>query len=276
VNLGEAPTALAFGLDAEWAILQSTNCLVKIDPNTMAASAGFTVGDTPTSLAVGSSAVWVANQGDGTVSRIDPATEEVASFKIDGTPTAIAADDEGVWVADFAEGSVTKLDPSTGEVVATVKVAAQLTSIATDGDSVWVGSAEDGKIYRIDTNSNLVVGDVLVTGIPEIMLEGGYLWVMSGASGEVSKLNSVTGDVLAKNEVIPGGTPTSVTYRLAVGDKSVWLLVGGVALYELDKDSLNVTATTALPQGAATLSTGGGDVWVASGDTVEQIPEGAG
>lgn len=275
VDLGEAPTALAFGLGAEWAIIQSTNCLVKIDANTLAVNQSYAVGDTPSSLAVGGAAVWVANQGDGTVTRVDPATGGVTTLKIGGTPTAIAAEDKGVWVADFAEGTVARLDPASGAIVATIKVAAQLDSIAADGESVWVGSADDGKIYRIDPLTNSVVADVLVVGIPEIAVGDGYLWVMSGALGEVLKLDPLTGEALTKNEVIPGGSPVSVVYQITVGENGVWLLAGGTSLYQLDKTTLQIISSTSVPQGAADVATGGGGVWLASGSTIERVSEDA-
>lgn len=275
VDSGQAPTALAFGFGAGWAVIESTNCLVKIDANTLAVNQSFAVGDTPSSLAVGGAAIWVANQGNGTVTRVDPATGGVTTLKIGGTPAAIAAEDKGVWVADFAEGTVARLDPASGAIVATIKVAAQLDSIAADGESVWVGSADDGKIYRIDPLTNSVVADVLVVGIPEIAVGDGYLWVMSGALGEVLKLDPLTGEALTKNEVIPGGSPVSVVYQITVGENGVWLLAGGTSLYQLDKTTLQIISSTSVPQGAADVATGGGSLWVASGTAIEQVPEDA-
>jgi streptogramin lyase len=274
-DLGEAPTDLAFGAETEWAVIQSVDCVAKIDPATLDVSDAVSVGDTPSSISAGQGMMWVANQGDGTVTSIDTSTNEATTYAIGGTPTAIAVNKSGVWVTDPANGTVTRLDPASGDVVATIPVTEELTSIAADENSVWVGSALDGKIYRIDVASNSVTNEVLVTGAPQLTIGDGYVWVMAGATGEVLKLDPNTGDVLVRREILPGGAPVSVTFDLAVGDNSVWVLGGGTKLHELDKGSLQPIGTTSLPEGAATVDAGGGDVYIASGDTIEQMDEDA-
>ena len=57
------------------------------------------VGEAPSAIAFGAGAVWVANAGDGTVSRIDPSTDDVTqTIEVGERPEGLAFGGGAVWV----------------------------------------------------------------------------------------------------------------------------------------------------------------------------------
>ena len=76
IDLGEGPSALAFGHGAVWVANDTEDSVVRIAPRTNSVVRAISVGSDPAGLAVGPDAIWVANSGDGTVSRIDPETND--------------------------------------------------------------------------------------------------------------------------------------------------------------------------------------------------------
>ena len=102
-----------------WVADSGDDAVVRIDPATSSVTTTIEVGDSPSAIAFGEHAVWVANSADGTVSRIDPAQNvEVESIHVGGSPAGIAVVRGLVWVtiqagpppASAARGGTARVD----------------------------------------------------------------------------------------------------------------------------------------------------------------------
>ncbi len=81
-----------------WVANEGDDNVTRLD-DTSSSSNTIDVGTAPTGIAFGADAVWVANSGDGTVSRIDPETNDVVeTITVGNRPYAIAFGEGFVWV----------------------------------------------------------------------------------------------------------------------------------------------------------------------------------
>jgi streptogramin lyase len=210
--------------------------------------------------------VWVATGGFGTIVRIDPALEAPADpiqLGDPGDPIVPAASSVGVtqgrvWVGAF--NGLVSIDPESGRRTgrvdlgrsAALQIAAGygavwattignrakrveassakpttqfyagtfVAAIARDSAAVWVGAGDSGQVWKVDP----VTGTALTTanagtGTSGIAVGFGAVWVASWRSRALVRVDPGSGAVLAS---IPmGGTPEDIT----VGDGLVWVAV---------------------------------------------------
>jgi streptogramin lyase len=77
VPLERAPSAVAVGAGAVWALDYSQNVVRQIDPSTGEIVREIQTGKGPVAVAAGDGDLWIVNRGDGSVSRIDLRTKAV-------------------------------------------------------------------------------------------------------------------------------------------------------------------------------------------------------
>jgi streptogramin lyase len=166
----DAPSAIAAGAGAIWAVANDANAIVRVDPARNAVSDAVAVGFGAWSLTATDDAVWVSDYANDALVRIDPNTRRVvARIPVPAGPTEIATSGGTVWVVCSAAGVLTRIDSSRNAVVTTIRVGAWALAIAISGDDVWVrgGSArDDGRLYRIDARTNAVEA-VIQAGAPQ-------------------------------------------------------------------------------------------------------------
>jgi hypothetical protein len=218
----DAPSAVAAGAGAVWAVANDANGIVRVDPARNAVTDTVALGFDAWSLTATDRAVWVSDYEHDAVVRVDPVTRRVtARIPVPAGPTEIATSGDAVWVVCSAAGQVARIDANRNAVVATIAVGAWALAIAVAGDDVWVrgGSARgDGGLYRIDARTN-AVGAVIQAGAPQ------------GREGVAS---------------------------IAATDRGVW--VPGVSLDLVDRATGATVATLPIPSYAVALD--GDTLWV--------------
>ena len=218
----DAPSAVAAGADAIWAVANDANAIVRVDPARNVVTDTVALGFDAWSVTASGDAVWVSDYIDDALVRVDPATRAVvARIPVPSGPTEIATQGDTVWVVCSAAGMVARIDATRNAVNATIRVGAWALAIAVAGDDVWVrgGSArDDGGLYRIDARTNTVVA-VIQAGAPQ------------GREGVAS---------------------------IAASDRGVW--VPGVSLVFVDRATGAIGAT--LPVSSYAVALDGADLWV--------------
>ena len=218
----DAPSAVAAGAGALWAVANDADAIVRIDPARNAVTDRVALGFDAWSVTATDDAVWVSDYANDAVVRVDPATRRVvARITVPAGPSEIAAHGDTVWVVCSAAGRVVRIDAKRDAVIATIDVGAWALAISVAGDDVWVrgGSArDDGGLYRIDARTNAVAA-VVQAGAPQ------------GREGVAS---------------------------IAAEDRGVW--VPGVTLDLVDRATGAITASLPIPSYAVALD--GGTLWV--------------
>jgi streptogramin lyase len=218
----DAPSAVAAGAGAIWAVANDVNAIVRVDPASNAISDTIDLGFSAWSLTAAPDAVWVSDYANDAVVRVDPVTRRVvARIPVPSWPTEIATSADAVWVVCSAAGMVARIDAKRNAVTATIGVGAWALAIAVAGDDVWVrgGAARaDGGLYRIDARTN-AVALVVQAGAPE------------GREGVSS---------------------------IAATDRGVW--VPGVSLDLIDRATGGIVTTLPIPSYAVALD--GQTLWV--------------
>jgi YVTN family beta-propeller protein len=219
----DAPSAVAAGAGAVWAVANDANAVVRIDPARNVVTDTIAVGFDAWSLATTDDAVWVSDYANDTIARIDPATRQtVARIPVGSGPTEIATSGDAVWVVCSAAGLLLRIDARRNAVVAEIPVGAWALAIAIAGDDVWVrgGSArDDGGLYRIDARTNTVAA-VVQAGAPQ-----GREGVASLAA--TSRGVWVPGVSLVFVDRASGGTTETLpvpSYAVAVDGNALWII----------------------------------------------------
>jgi streptogramin lyase len=261
------------------AIAVATGALVT-QPSPIRVAATIDVGGAPTGLAFGAGSIWVANYGGGRLERIDPARDKVVRrIPLHGSPYEVAYGAGGVWTSSFDTPTVTRVNPRTGRVAAKIDVGsdAQAGILATR-DAVWVAVYGAGLVVHIDPRTNNVVGRVDVGGNPEDVVSWrGGLWVPN-ENGTLARIDPKTGDVTAKVRV--GADPDNAVVcrdRLWTSSLHGPSLVGfacGRALWtaryydrtvlRIDPETRRITGRVRVGDGPRSLIIAVGNVWVAN------------
>lgn len=219
----DAPSAVAAGAGAVWAVANDANAIVRVDPARNAVTDTIDVGFSAWSLAASDDAVWVSDYANDALVRVDPATRRVAArVPVAAGPTEIATAAGSVWVVCSAGAKLVRVDAATNAVVATVPVGAWALAITIAGDDVWVrgGSARgDGGLYRIDARTNAAAAMVQAgaplgrEGVASIAATGRGVWVPGVA---LDLIDRATGATLAS-------VPVS-SYAVALDGRTLWIL----------------------------------------------------
>lgn len=288
------PRDLAVGAGSVWV---SGSGVFRIDPATADIVAAFPSEQKPvgrSSIVATSEDVWVSGGAfDGEILRIDPATNEIVATLHTGTyedPYALAVGADAVWATTHTDAALLRIDPATNGVEAITIPGIVLGPEAThpgihgvavlDG-VVWVTASTwddgTGELYGIDAESLSLVSKIGERWLYDGVWAGfGSLWAVASPSGEVVRVDPVTGSVLARIDIgvvkRVTGTPQKQSVRIAIGEGSVWVADGSRFICRIDPATNEIVATLALAGPVEGLTAGEGAIWVADGrDTVYRI-----
>ena len=275
---GTAPSNVAVGEGALWALSLEDRTVARIDPETKRVAKRFRMRDTPIDLAAGLGALWVMTgeevswRGvvDGAVSRIDPETGAITrtaklpdkgyqgdlSFLNWGFPQ-IAVGAGAVWAIN-PDRTVSRIDAETGKREATIDVDAA--TIAAGKEGVWFIDADDSfAVTPIDPSNNGVGRPIRVgaQNLSAVAVGAGYVWASAQGDGVVWRIE-------------PGRSPIYRTIDVGVGVTFVAYDAGAVwaanysdgTVARIDVETNDVEAT---PVGAVQgLAAGEGSAWVST------------
>ena len=238
-------------------------------------------------VAVGQGAVWVVLHGD--LVRVDPSRARVAArVRVSLPEQAVDVLVAGgtVWVATSA--GVVGVDPRSGRVLGTVPTSGRGVAVAAAGGSLWwlacEGPALAGRcrLQRRDPPT-LAVAAVLSMPeavVPGVAVQGGSVWVLSGAGPGLWRLR-VAGGAPARVALPLVSSPApaqAMAHGTAVasGFGAVWVLTDlyaaaapsgtriGPALLRVDPAAGRVAAALPLADldRPVALAIGAGSVWV--------------
>ena len=218
----DAPSAVAAGAGAIWAVANDANAIVRVDPSSNAVTDTTALGFNAWSITATDDAVWVSDYVNDALVRVDPRSRQVvARIPVPSGPTEIATSGGDVWVVCSAAGRAARIDVARNALVATVPVGAWALAISIAGDDVWVrgGSArDDGGVYRIDARTNAVTA-VFQAGAPQ-----GREGVASIAATDRGVwVPGVTLDRIDGTGAVSATLPIS-SYAVAVDAGTLWVI----------------------------------------------------
>ena len=199
----------------------------------------------------------------------------VKAVRVDGQPDFNAADFGAVWIANFGMGTLDRLDPASNRVVARVPVGESCAAIALGFGSIWVPVCGGSPaVVRVDAKTNRVSARIPVN---EVLGESGIgvdesgAWILTAASGELSRIDPATNKIATTYAVADGSTV------VGTGFGSVWVANTNTnAVQRVDPASGEIIATIPVGQGPRFMAAGEGAVWITnqtSGDVSRIDPE---
>lgn len=225
-------------------------------------SFGLRACDAPSAVAAGAGAIWAVANDANAIVRLDPASNAITqTIALGFAGWSLTATEDAVWVSDYANDAVVRVDPRTGRVVARIPVPAWPTEIAASGDAVWVVCSAAGTVVRLDGTRNAVTATIGVGAWPlAIAVAGDDVWVRGGAvraGGGLSRIDARTNAVAL---VVQAGAPEGRegVSSIAATDRGVW--VPGVSLDFVDRAAGAIAATLPIPSYAVALD--GQTLWV--------------
>jgi streptogramin lyase len=199
----------------------------------------------------------------------------VESILVDGFPNAIAVGFDAVWVVRDGR-RVYRIDPGSRLVVGRIGAGDDLGSerpcdIATGEGAVWV-STLSGNVVQINPASNRLARLIDLEDAACVAAGAGAVWVTHPNEGKITRIDPLTGDVVAEIEL--DGFPLGID----VGFGSVWVATssppdgvnGGVS--RIDPSTNEVVRTILVGNLPEYLAAGAGAVWVTSNNgTISQV-----
>jgi DNA-binding SARP family transcriptional activator/ABC-type branched-subunit amino acid transport system substrate-binding protein len=263
-------------------IALAADSLGAIDPSSYRVTADYQVAGEPTRLTSNGRLLWIGGDGSRTISAVDPRSHTITRLvSLQGFPTALGGGGGAVWVVDGRSGLLTKIEPAYGLTGRTRIAAANPaydesreapdpTSIASSGRSVWITDGSDRLIHVDDTSTRIIGTLDLHQPLDGVAVAGTTLWVISGPSASVLRVDSRTGRITARIQIASSpGFESPYPLAIAVGEGAVWVLNGNTATLTKIDPSQRAVSTT-IPIGVehepARLAVGDGAAWVAGSD----------
>jgi YVTN family beta-propeller protein len=231
VGLGLAATDLVEAGGEVWVATGSDNNIVRIDARSGGILAKAKISRdqfaSAFAIAAGANAIWVGSGSD--LFKIDPSSHElVGRWATVGGINDVAVGGGSVWLVSSAE-TVIRVSGATVDPTGEASIGVTPTALAIGGGSIWVAAAapygSHAAVWRFDPITARVTQTTTlgkVVGYPptlEIAFGEGAVWVASYDVGTVTRLDPVTGNVVATIRL--GGHPSGI----AVGAKRIWVTV---------------------------------------------------
>ena len=278
-----APSNIAVGDGAVWALNTEDDTVSRIDPGTKRLVKTFKTGGQPSDLAAGAGAVWVGNRGGdfaarplaehtayttASVSRVDPdSTEITRTVKLpdrskDSQPPSVGFPQltvgaGAVWAID-PDPSVSRIDPRTGRIIATIDTPVVPSTIAAGPEGVWFLSWQSRSVMQIDPRKNRVAQTIPIVSdfLSGIAVGAGAVWVTSPEDGLLWRIEPGPQPIARSIDVGVG-----VNY-VAFGDGAVWTgnwMDGTVSRIDPRTNTVTTKVAVGAPQA---LAAGAGSAWV--------------
>jgi serine/threonine-protein kinase len=186
-DTGPTIDAIAFGLNALWAVHGKANQVTRTDPKTNKTVATISVPGDPSSIGIGEGYVWVATEKG--VVQIDPSNNSViTTIKVGGSPGGLQVTDGTVYVAT-GNNKISRVDASSGAVAAPITVGTSAAYYTVGAGSLWVSYPVDNVVRRIDLDTRQKVGDVKMSFNPQGLAWGqGRVWVLDTNNDRVLRI----------------------------------------------------------------------------------------
>ena len=216
-----------------WVATGSDNHLVRIDARSGGVHARARISQdrfaSAYAIAASANAIWLGSGSD--IFKIDSSSHELVGQWHYGDLHGIndvAVGGGSVWLASSAE-TVARLSGTTVRPTGKASIGVIPTALATGGGSIWVAApapyGSHAAVWRFDPITARVTQTTTlgrVVGYPptlDIAFGEGALWLASYDAGTVTRLDPVTGNVVATIRI--GGHPSGI----AVGAKRIWVTV---------------------------------------------------
>lgn len=133
---------------AIWTVVDGSNVVVRVDPDTGRTLGSSPAGSRPHSVAIGFGSLWVTDHGSADLQRFAPDGTLQATIHGPGINVGIAAAADSLWVA--APAGVMEIDPATNEVVREIELGpGDWYGMTVSQGFVWLTSADRGRLYQI-------------------------------------------------------------------------------------------------------------------------------
>jgi streptogramin lyase len=270
IPAGDGPTGIGSGNEGIWVADPDAGVVSQIDPATNEVVATIELpGTSPDEVVAGDGVVW-ASDGGGSLAMIDPATSSrqltVPLPGVGDSSLDLAlGEEQSVWAVDPATGRVYRVSGDLPEESSIEGLSS--TDVAAGDEGVWVLDGPAGSwadITPLGTPRKMtpvIDAPGVIEGGPnaDLAVGFGYLWISTGGSGSVYRVDPSTEEVEVINV---GGRYADLT----VGEGAVWALVAGeesAELVAIDPGSATVSGEPlSLGVGAIDVVTGHGSLWV--------------
>ena len=194
----------------------STNMVVEMDVQALAATASIPVDKQPYALALAPDqrTLWVPSHFAGSIDLVNTDSNIVTrSVSVAPNPHWVIFAAGRAYVVNHESNLVTVLNAADATILATIPVGRSPHSIAPspDGSRVAVVNYDGNTVSMIDTKSNQVTATIPVGQGPQSVAfapDGRYLYTANVNDGSVSVIDAATNRVAAAVPV--GGSPTSI------------------------------------------------------------------
>jgi YVTN family beta-propeller protein len=278
IEVGTAPTGIAYGFGRVWVSNHHSNSVSIIDPASNVVTQEIPFEAQPHGITIGDGYVWVATtKADGTIVRIDPKTLELTEF-VPGESDIACAPEVAyhyVYVSqpgfDPGVAFISKSSEATHKLVAKIQVGDGFTCgiVGAEG-SIWAAVTDGSKheLWQIEKSTARVERKIPLdcgsTMWPQSYAFGS-LWTapMPEDDGWACRVDPKTGSVIARIDVGVGGV-------LAATSDGVWIADGsGGGLVRINPETNEVDLRIDLPTSEGHMWSDGSDIWFSSFNTNE-------
>ena len=175
--------------------------------------------------------------------------------------------------------SVAVINASSGRLLAAIRVGSRPVAVAAGAGAVWVANADDGTVSRIDPTTRKVV-QTIGTGTPaaDIAVGAGAVWLAGGLEGRLIRIDPATNAVVDTIDLSgPDRLAPTGAFAVVTGGGAVWVASGDGSVLKIDPATDAVVARTEQGPTPVDLAFDTGNVWVVNiGGHVLRIDSGTG
>jgi DNA-binding SARP family transcriptional activator/streptogramin lyase len=262
LSLPDSPYKLASG-QLVWVGNDDSGTVSAIDPSRGATTDVVSLGAFPGALGYGEGSLWALDPAKGLLVKVEAAygtpvgrarvirPNTVADERSNGQlrPYSVSAGDGSVWITDGTT-KLTQVDPSTLKVIRSVDLHAPLDSVTTGDGAVWATSGPKAKLFKLDrygrvrSTMEIVANPGPLSPYPRTVRVGeGYVWVLNGNTGTVTKIDPTQRTIAAAITVDISRDPQT----LAIGYGACWIPNADGTLTRIDANTDAITVDNIAP-----------------------------
>jgi YVTN family beta-propeller protein len=255
IPLGKAPTAVAYGSRAAWAVNEHGRVVSRIDPHRLRVVHNIPMPMVVRGLAAGGGRLWLAGR-NGRIFRLDPSYDKVderSGRACGGCGASLAFGAKAVWTTDGLT-NLFRVDPGSLQATrAPMPFDRGAYGVAVGAGAVWVAG---DVVSRIDPKTLLPAAlPITVGGVEAIAVGADAVWAAVGQ--KVVKINP---DGSVDGSAPVGSNPSSIV----VGAGAVWVANSSDGtITKIDPGQAKVIGTIHVGRSPVSLAFGGNRLWVA-------------